>query len=78
MSNALKFTQKGDSILVNVEQLTALTVAERYQIEGDDDFVLITVYDNGVAIAPEDLKNIFDPFISLIIMKHQFMVPESG
>lgn len=62
LSNALKFTQKGDSILVNVEQLTALTVAERYQIEGDDDFVLITVYDNGVAIAPEDLKNIFDPF----------------
>lgn len=62
LSNALKFTQKGDSILVNIDQLTALQVMERYHIRGDHDFILITVYDNGVAIEPEDLKNIFDPF----------------
>ena len=62
LSNALKFTQKGDSILVCVEQLTSAQVVDNYQLNVEGDSVLIKVSDDGVAIAPEDLKNIFDPF----------------
>lgn len=62
LSNALKFTHKGNSILVTVEQSVLLEILEKHKMNAKNDFVLITVYDDGIAVAPEEFKNIFDPF----------------
>lgn len=48
LSNAIKYSHKGEPIIVGSE------------VNGDE--VIISVKDNGMGIAPEDLPNLFDRF----------------
>lgn len=52
LGNAVKFTDKGGIAL-------SLRLVER---DKDHAIIRFTVTDTGIGIAPEDLKNIFDPF----------------
>lgn len=53
LSNALKFTPQGGSIVLNVRELKR---------EGQKLWVEFSVQDNGCGIAEENLKRIFQPF----------------
>jgi two-component system CheB/CheR fusion protein len=51
LSNASKFTHDGGTITLGVSK-----------VESD---VVITVTDNGIGIAPEDMRRLFDPFFQV-------------
>ncbi len=59
LSNAIKFTPEGGSLGLEVSAEAAAT--------GDEaaGFVRLVVWDTGIGIRAEDLKNLFQPFIQL-------------
>ncbi len=50
LSNALKFTQPGGEITVSIAR-------------SDEDGLTLTVQDNGIGIAADDLERVFEPFV---------------
>jgi len=56
ISNAIKFTPEGGSIMVNVEKISASTE------KGEIDLARITVSDTGEGIPPDYVEKIFDKF----------------
>jgi PAS domain S-box-containing protein len=53
LSNAIKFTPKGGSLGLEVSASEA------------DHHLALTVWDNGIGIAPEDIQKLFQPFVQL-------------
>ena len=53
LSNALKFTENGKSILITVDRI----------LRSPDNHIKVTVSDQGIGIPQEELKTIFDKFI---------------
>jgi PAS domain S-box-containing protein len=56
LSNAIKFTPEGGMIHVKAQTLNGS------ESEGDSDRVMVSVSDNGIGIAPENHKGIFEKF----------------
>jgi signal transduction histidine kinase/CBS domain-containing protein len=57
LTNAVKFTPEGGKIW--------LTAAQLPNAEGNQNYIRITVVDNGMGISPENINKLFRPFVQI-------------
>ena len=72
LSNAVKFTQEGGRVALRALRVPRATVGQEsgfgtircfpLAANGFEDFVQISVIDNGLGISPEGLSHLFEPF----------------
>jgi PAS domain S-box-containing protein len=61
--NAFDAMPKGGDLIITTEQRLVTSLADGHQIIPGD-YVLLSIKDSGVGIAPEDMKKIFEPYFS--------------
>jgi len=71
LSNALKFTQAGGSVVVRARRVpvsalrSAIPAAFGGALSKAEEFVLVSIEDTGIGIKPEDMEKLFKPFSQL-------------
>lgn len=68
MVNAVEALPEGGDIMVSTENKYVDRPIRGYENVEEGDYVVLTVKDNGVGIAFEDLKRIFEPFYTKKVM----------
>ncbi|WP_430932563.1 response regulator [Saccharicrinis sp. 156] len=64
LSNSLKFSKKNGQIKVVIEKLNAKDLAHEFKVDNTiNNFIKVSVIDNGKGISPDQLPHIFDRYI---------------
>lgn len=66
--NAAEATKNGGRITISTENISFNPPIKKNDTLYSGEFVLLTVQDTGVGIAPDDLKRIFEPFYTSKVM----------